>query len=84
MPHTIRTGQVILSASRLQPSRRAWSIRGDAAGQLAAPRIWWASSSVGMCSKLVRHHDVLAPTLQVRQVSVKPCRHTSGVPEPPR
>jgi hypothetical protein len=53
VPHAIRTGQVIRSASRLQPPRLAWSIMGPTAGQLAAPSIWWASSSAGMCSKFV-------------------------------
>jgi hypothetical protein len=53
VPHTIRTGQVMFSTSRLQPSRRASSISCSAASQPAAPRSWWSSSSAGMCSKLV-------------------------------
>ena len=40
----------ILPASSFQPSRAAYSISGTAASQAAAPRIWWASSSTGMCS----------------------------------
>jgi hypothetical protein len=51
VPHTTRTGQVIRSASRCQPSRVAFSINGPTASQRAAPRIRWASSPVGMCSK---------------------------------
>jgi len=57
-PHTIRTGQMIFSASRLQPSQSAWSISGNAASQLDAPRIWWASCSAGMCSKFVTMYCV--------------------------
>lgn len=37
VPQMTATGQVTLSASRLQPSRRAWSIRSNTAAQLAAP-----------------------------------------------
>ena len=53
VPHTTRTGQVMRSASSGQPSRSAYSTRGPTAWQAAAPTIWWASSSRGMCSNLV-------------------------------
>ena len=50
VPQTIRTGQVIFSASRCQPSRARSSTSGPTASQPCAPRIMCASSSAGMCS----------------------------------
>jgi hypothetical protein len=38
VPHRIRTGHVIRSAGRLQPSRIAYSMSGTAPSQLARPR----------------------------------------------
>ena len=59
VPHTIRTGHVIRSASRSpQPTRSAWSIIANADSLLATPSIWWASSSAGMCSKFVVRYCV--------------------------